>query len=152
MADDLLMSFRVVASGGPPKIVPIWLPNATTVGDCQLYATAFIPVLEAVSDGYVQAASVEIAMSTAASKGAPDGASYSNHGARILHDTAGRYAHGTWVPAWKPALFAGDDVTNVLAVTAFEAALRAGLGGIQPLNGHGLDLTAYLGGKRAYRK
>lgn len=153
MADDVLLSFRMEATNGKPKVVPVWLPAASTLADALAYATAFTPVLEAVSDAYVQKASVEFALAVqGASKGAPDGNAYSHDGARILHDTAGRYSHGTWVPAWKPALLADDVVIVDLAVTALEAALRVGLGGIAPVNGHGLDLTAYLGGKRAYRK
>lgn len=153
MADDLLVSFRMVGTNGKPKVVPVWLPNATTVGDVSLYAVAFTPVVEAVSDAYVQSCTLEIPINvSAASKGAPDGAAYTHDGARILHDTAGRYSHGTWIPAWKPALLSDGVVITHLDVTALEAALRVGLGGITPVNGHGLDLTAYLGGKRAYRK
>lgn len=153
MADDILVSFRMVGTNGKPKVVPVWFLPATTVADALLYAQAFVPVVEDVSDAYVFSAKVEIPLNIAAqSKGAPDGASYTNHGARFLHDTAGRYSHGTWIPAFKPALLAQENVIDDLAVTALDAALRVGLGGVAPTDGNGQDLTALLAKKTAYRK
>lgn len=153
MADDVLLSFSMQAATGKPKVVPVWLPNATTLAACLSYAQAFVPLLEDVSDAYVASANVTFSLDVSGqSNGITSGAEFINYGARLLHDTAGRYAHGTWIPAWKPALLAGNEVIVDLKVTALEAALRAGLGGILPTNGHAEDITAYRGGKRAYRK
>lgn len=153
MADDVLISYQMKGTNGKPKVVPVWFASTLTLADALAYSQAFVPVVEAVSDAYVAAANVTFSLNIAGqSAGAPSGPQWTHYGARLLHDTTGRYSHGTWIPAFKPAFLADNDVITHLTVTALEAALRVGLGGIAPTDGHGEDLTAYLGGKRAYRK
>lgn len=153
MADDVLLSFRMVGNNGKPKTVPIWLGAATTLAEALAYAQAFVGPVEDLSDAYVQRAVVEFPLDISGqTKGAPDGDSYTHDGGRFTHDTVGRYAHGTWIPAIKPAYLADTEIIDDLVVSAVEAALRVGLGGLAPTDGNGNDLTALLSKKRAYRK
>lgn len=153
MADDVLLSFRMVGSAGNPKTLPIWLGSATTLAEALAFAQAFVGPIEAMSDAYVQRAVVEFPLNISGqTKGAPDGAARTNEGARFTHDTAGRYAHGTFLPAVKSIYVADTEIVDHLVVTAVEAALRVGLGGLAPTDGNGNDLTALLSKKFAYRK
>jgi hypothetical protein len=154
MADDVLLSFRMQGEVGTPKVVPIWLGSAVTLADCLSYAQAFVPVLEDVSDAYVVSAAVQFALNISGqSSGATSGPTRTNDGARFSFDTAARYNWGLWIPAFKPALLADQDVDFTdLAVTALEAAIRVGLGGITPTDGNGNDVLGTSKGKFAYRK
>jgi hypothetical protein len=154
MADDVLLSMRQVATVGKPKATLVHLPSTTTLAAATTFAQSFTSLLEDVSDAYVAEAAVTFLLDISGqTKAAPDGATRSGDGARFLFDAAGRYGHGIWVPAFKPALLSDVDVlTDEQVVIDFIAAYVSGLGGTLPTDGHGEDLTAFLKARFAWRK
>jgi len=152
MADDALLSVKFHAALGSDKTHIIPFANGTTLADISTFATAYAPIVEAVTEAQVTQLSVSLPIALPAGlKGAAGAGVRSNDGARFSFDTPGRYNFGLWVPAMKIANFADEDV--ILAnVVAFTNAITAGLAGVTPTDGNGIDVGAVLYGKYAYRK
>lgn len=153
MANAVLLSFRCVGGQGKPKVVPVWLPAATTLAAALAFAQAFVPVLEDVIDPYVQKASVTFDLDISGqTKGTPDANTRTHDGVRMQFDTAGRYDFGDWFPGWKPAYLSDTDIVVNAQTSALKAAFVDGLGGTLPEDGNGNDVTAFVKAKYAYRK
>jgi hypothetical protein len=152
MADDALLSVKFHAALGPDKTHIIPFANGTTLASITSYAQAYAPIVEAVTEAQVTQLTVTLPIALPGGlKGAPGAGIRSNDGARFSFDTPGRYNFGLWVPAFKIANLADEDV--ILAnVVAFTNAISAGLTGVLPTDGNGIDVGTVLYGKYAYRK
>lgn len=151
---DSLISFTVLDDDADTRTVNIFFDAAVTPAALAAYATAYEPLLDAVIDGQITGARYSVDLTLAAGlKAAPVAQSEVQKGANFSYLNASRYAHGIWIPAFKPTLFVGDTVNMAGAgVAAFNAAHLAGIAGTAPTNGLGFDLTSLKGTKKTFRK
>jgi hypothetical protein len=154
MADDVLLSVKETDFNGKSKTSLVYFAPATTLASVTTFAQAFAPLVEAVSESQVTALTVSLPIALPGGlKGAPGAGVRINAGGRFSFDTPGRYNFGLWIGAMKAAFVNVDDLrldeTEMLAVTA---AISAGLSGVIPTDGNGIDVGAIRTGKYAFRK
>jgi len=154
MASDVLVSISVLDADGDTRSAKAHLPAGTTEADIATFATAYMPLLDAVIDGKI--ISAEYSKPLTLPGGLKAGAvanSEVQKGANFSFVNSSRYKYGVWIPAWTPTKFTGDLVDQAGGgVAAFIAAYVAGLGGVLPTNGFGFDLTALATATKTFRK
>jgi hypothetical protein len=154
MANDVLVSFKMVGDNGESKAVLTPLISSSTLADALAYAQAMVPILEAISDGYVESAAVQFELDISGqTNGETSGDTRTNDGARFSFDTAGRYSWGVWIPAFKPGLLADTEVkTDEAVVLAFTDGITGTIGGKHTYDGNGNLVGAIKTAKYAFRK
>lgn len=154
MASDVLVSVNLLDADGDTRAAKVHLPAATTEADIQTFATAYMPLLDAVVDGKITAASYSKPLTLPGGlKAGAVANSEVQKGANFSFVNASRYKYGVWIPAWQPGLFTGDLVNQAGAgVANFINGYIAGLGGVLPTNGFGFDLTALAHATKTFRK
>lgn len=153
MADSLL-SFSILDDDADRRNVNLFFDGAVTPAALAAYATAYEPLLDAVIDGQIIEASYTVILTLAGGlKAAPVAQSEVQKGANFSYANASRYAHGIWVPSFKPTLFVGDTVNLAGAgVGAYNTAHITGIAGTAPTNGLGFDLTSLKKATKNFRK
>lgn len=154
MADDVLVSVRLVDAGNRKRLAHVHLPPATSEADIQTMLTAYAPLLDAIVGGGIQAAFYQKGLTLPGGLKAGAAALSDNRiGGLWSYDNASRYAYGVWIPGILPALFSADDIpAGGAGVTAFQNGYVAGFGGVMPTNGYSDDLTALNGSRKSIRK
>lgn len=153
MAADNLLSVVIEDDDADRRSAKVHFLPAATLADVQTYLTAYAPLLDAVSDGKLVEAFVQMQLTLPAGlKANPIAFSEVQKGANLTFLNTSRYKYGVWVPAWKPSFFSDDGLTNDAQVTDFIAAYYQGLAGVLPSNGFGFDLTSFSAGKKTFRK
>lgn len=154
MAADVLVSVDVLDADGDTKQAKVHLAAATTEADITTFATAYMPLLDAVVDGKIVSATYSKPLTLPGGlKAGAVANSEVQKGANFSFVNSSRYKYGVWIPCWTPGLFTGDVVNQGGAgVAAFINAYIAGLSGIQPTNGFGFDLTAISHATKNFRK
>jgi len=153
MADSLL-SIKVGDDAGKSKNVPVYFTSSVTPANIQTFATAFIPLLDAVIDGVVESASLTLDITVPGGiKTTPVVDSTVRRGAVESFGTPGRFDWSLYVPSFSLAMIVGGNINIADAdVVAFNAAYVTGAGGFTPSNGLGLDLTALRHAAESFRK
>lgn len=154
MADDVLVSVRLIDISGRKRLAHFFLPPATTEADIQTALTAYAPLLDTIVGGKVDIAFYQKPLTLPGGLKAGAVAGSDNRiGGNFSFDNASRFAYGAWIPGILTALYNVDDIpAGGAGVAAFEAGYTAGLGGVLPTNGFSDDLTTLLSAKKSIRK
>lgn len=153
MADSLL-SIKVIDDAGKSKSVPVFFTSSVTPANIQTFATAFMPLLDAVIDGLIESATVTLDITVPSGlKSAPVTDSTVRRGAVESFSTPARFDWSLYVPSFSLTKITGGNIDVADSdVIAFNAAYVTGAGGFTPSNGLGLDLTALLRAAESFRK
>lgn len=153
MADSLL-SVKVGDDAGKSKTVPVFFTSSVTPANIQSFATAYLPLLDAVIDGVIESASLTLDITVPGGiKTTPVVDSTVRRGAVESFATPGRFDWSLYVPSFSLTKITGGNIDISDAdVVAFNAAYVTGAGGFTPSNGLGLDLTAFLRAMETFRK
>lgn len=145
-----VVSIGIVDFAGERKTLPLFFPTEDSVAAIQGKMDTLLPLLDAVIDGKVADVSVQLNLSVVAGlKGAAVSGNTVHEGANLQYDvTASDYIHTPYVPTWENAGFAGPSVLTSTVYGAFETGIiTAGA-----TDKNGLALSAFIAGKRAFRK
>jgi hypothetical protein len=156
MAQPVIVSTRITATGQKDRSLPVYLPNATTLAQAQAFFTAFAPLLDAVIDGVVAEGNVQLPLTVPGSlKGSSNSGAELRRGALLDYSAANiNYQFGLWVPGWLPTGFAGSTVVVSGAFGSFVNGMlnTIGASGAAPTDRYGNDLTTFNKGVKSFRK
>lgn len=154
MAADQLLSIRTIDEAGRSRTDVVYFLPTATLADIQSYATAYIPRLDDAVGGIIDSAQVTLNIALPGPLKGTAVANVDNRVAGLMtFDNGSRFKYGHYFHGLLPGLFVADniDMTDLLT-TALDAALRAGLGGVSPSNGHGFDVGALVSTKKSLLK
>lgn len=154
MAADQLLSIKTLDEAGRSRTDIVYFAPTETLANIQTFATAYIPELDDAVGGIIDSAQVTINLALPGPLKGAAVASVDNRVAGLLtFDNGSRFKYGHYFHGLLPTLFVGDEVdTGNLLVTALDAALRTGLGGVAPTNGYGFDVGALVSTKKSLLK
>jgi hypothetical protein len=156
MALTTLISFGIVGAQGKSKRVPVYIVATANDTEIQAAIDAIAPAMDAAIDGQITDVLVTKAFTLPGGlKSSANDPSHAREGALLSFDAAGtNYTYSVYVPTWEEAGFADDTVLSSGSYAALEAALIAsyGAGSRALTDPYGNDLTAFLQGKRTFRK
>jgi len=155
MSSILSISLRDAAAKAGS--LPIYFDDAATVAQIQDYATGFLPHLDAAIDARILRATVTLNLTLPGGlKTAAVDDNRVREGVNLTYSESGViYVQTYYVPSWSNAGFDGDAVLqsgvydNVIQ-DLFHAV--PAITGIQPTDEYGNVNTAFIDGKRAFRK
>lgn len=159
MPNPYSVSFSIEDRDGDNSTVIIFLDPTFTLAQYQGFVTAFAPLLDAVTQGKVVGATLNMEMSLPGGLKAAATATAENQvGGLWTMSTPARYKHGIRVPALIDALFVGKNV-NYSAAGAGQNFTNALTGGVDvagtqiiPRDGYGNDLTAVATAVKSIRR
>jgi hypothetical protein len=154
MAAVDIVSFKVVDAFGSTRTVPIAVATGATLANLQAWSQAVELAIDAVIDGYVSDIVVALTLPlNAGKKTATTGGNRVGTGARLTYDvTDSDYSDSVFVPTWKDAGFAGENVLASGAYQTFEDLLHTATNSITAANQDGLAYLDFLRGVYAQRK
>ncbi len=154
MANDLLLSTKIVDDAGKTRTIPVFLPSGDTLANAQSYMTAYAPLLDAIIDGVIESAEVTIPLTLPGGlKTSAVADSTVRRGAVASFFTSVRYNWSLYVPAFSLAKIAGGAINPAdTDVAAFLAAYTTGLASRTPTDGHADDLTLFSRMRESFRK
>lgn len=152
-----LITVGFVDYGGTRRRTGIHVQDGLTLADYQLGGELLIKELDDMSGCLFANAFIQIPITPPGTiKIAAVVGEEAERGALLNFSTAGRYNYGLWVPGAKQDIVAGQGLDTAHAdVQALADVLvngTAGLGGLMPHNGHGVDLTAFITGDITFRR
>jgi len=155
-----IVSIQLQDADGDTKSIPVHLPRGTlTLANFQAFATAFAPLLDAVTAAKINEMTITLPLTLPAGlKTDAVADSEVERGALFNCEAANTtYSHGVFIPAWKSALFTGDEVdlagTGVAAFRdAFVTGLTDGATPLPPSDKYENDLTALNKATKRFRK
>jgi hypothetical protein len=134
---------------GVKKSMAIYVPATVALATVQTEMNTFLPAIDAVIDGKIEDAQITIGLTLPGGmKGSAAAGNTVREGALLKYNAAATaFTFGLYVPSWANAGFAGNTpLTSGIYATA-EGALVI-FGSDRDANA----ITAYLSGKRAFRK
>lgn len=139
-----------VGGKGSTKNLVLYLPATTTVSTINTLLGTMLPLLDAVIDGQIMSASVDLALTLPSGlKSAPVTGQDVHNGANLTFDPNGTdFAYSFYVPTWVIAGFAGQDVTDTGIYDDFIQEIITD----NFTDRDGNDFNAYSGGVRTRRK
>lgn len=152
-----ILSISIQDHSGNTKSLPLFFDDTTTLAELQAYATDFLPALDAVIDGKIVGATVELGITLPGGlkSSAVDGNTV-HEGANLTYSAEGtEYAHTIYVPTWVNAGFAGDTPLTTGGYATVQGDLAGQVPestGVESTDKYGNDLSTYIRGKRAFRK
>jgi hypothetical protein len=122
MADPVLISVNIVDFNGKSKPMPVFVSSGTTLAQAQAYLDDLLPLLDLVTAGKIESATISLPLTIVAGlKANPLSNVNIIEGANIafnVYDT--KYGHTLRVPAIRDTLVTGETVpTNTGAVGDF---------------------------------
>jgi len=136
-------------ASGNKKSMAIYVPATLSLATVQTEMNTFLPAIDAAIDGKIVDSAVTIALSLPGGmKTAADAGNTVHEGALLRYSAASTaFEFGLYVPSWCNSGFTGDTpVTTGVWATAEGAPI------IFASDRQANALTAYLGGRRAFRK
>lgn len=156
MAEVNLLSIEVRDYVGGTKTIPLYFPATATLAQMQAFADDFLPKLSPTIDAYIVSASVTLQLTLPSGLDTTADTGNTVHEGALLafdaDDTAYRFS--TYIPSWKNAGFAGDEVTNTGAYATLITDILTGEGdpAVAPSDKNANDLATFIAGKRVFRK
>lgn len=155
MALVSIISFGITDFAGKRKSFPIYVPATATLAQMQAWATAGAPILDALIDGKIDDVSFTLAGTLPGGlKADAVSGNTVREGALWAWDAATTdFEYGDYMPSAANADFVGDtlDDTNT-DVTDWIAQMTASGAGTEATDRYGNDITAYIRGRRTFRK
>ena len=158
MALGFELYVRIRDEDGDASTMTLKFPDSLTVGDITDYAGAFLPLLDAVINGKIEAAGVCLAVSLPGGlKAAPINNTDVQQGAQFLF-RAGAYPVRLRVPTFKPTMFvAGSKTVDITDadVLNFRNAILNGLTPVatlvEPSSNRGEDIDSWVSAVENFR-
>lgn len=150
-----VVSFGILDFSGNRKSFPIYIPATATLAQANAWIAAGAPILDALIDGLIQDVSITLAGTL------PGGLKTSAVAGNTVHEGAlwawdaasTNFEYGDFMPSVANANFVNDEVDFGNAdVTDWIAQMISSGAGTEATDRYGNDLTAYLRGRRAFRK
>jgi len=157
MALVSVASIGIVDSSGNRKTLPVYFPATNTLAEIQTEINSLVPLLDTAIAGKIADASVTLALTLPAGlkANAVGGDNTVHEGALLTYDAANTaFSYSLFIPSFLNGLFEGDTVS----LTNLAGAAEALIGEIEDggdaaaTDRQGNDLTAYISGRRAFRK
>jgi len=153
----VLVSISIGAEDGD-KSIPTYLPDSTTLAQAQGFLTGFAPLIDAITGGVIQSASVSFDLTLPGGLKTDQVGDVSVHrGGLFGYRNTSPYKWSQFVPTLTESLFIGEAVnvgdTDVGAyATAMEDGITVSGTAIQPTNEYGNDLTSNVTATQSFRK
>lgn len=159
MANPYSVSFSIEDRDGDNSTVVIFVDSTFTLAQYAGFVTAFAPLLDAVTQGKIVSATLNMDMTLPGSlKSSATSTAENQVGGLWTLATPARYKHGLRVPALIDSLFVGKNV-NYSAAGAGQNFTNAVTGGVDvsgtqiiPRDGYGNDLTSVATAVKSIRR
>lgn len=154
MAAVDIVSFKVRDQFNASRTIPIAIPTGQTLANITTWAQAVELALDAVMDGFVEGITVSLNIAlNGGAKVAATGGNRVGTGARLTYDvTDSDYSDSVFVPTWKDAGFAGENVLTSGVYQTLEDLLHTVTNGITATDQTGNAFADFLRGVYAQRK
>ncbi len=154
MATTNVVSLIVRDSGGSRAALNAHFPSTVPLADIQTWVTEVATRLDAVTDGVIERAFVEMSLTLPAGLKAVPGAARVYEGALLTFDAAATdYSYAARVPAVRSALVSGTAINTAdTDVANLVAAYVAGVSGIAPSDRYANDILGLTSGRLSVRK
>lgn len=151
------VSIGIKGAVGPRRTIPLYVPATATLSDVTAYIAALAPIVDAAVGGKLEDATVSLSVPLPGGlKGSADAGSDARVGANLSYDVEdSAFRHTIYIPTFDQAgLSSGDDVlsTGVYATLIGAFWDETATGDLATTTEEGSDLTAFIAGKKAFRK
>lgn len=153
MAVVSVLSYQITDADGNKKSLPVYVPASVTLANLQAYSDATVALLDDTIDGQITGITALVGLTTPGGlKGTPVAGSNVQEGALLSFGIASsNYTFGMFIPAFAQENFSDASVVDE-NITDFIAQIVTGSNSTAPTSREGLDLDAYLGGEKRFRK
>lgn len=154
MAAVDIVSFKIVDAFGATRNVPIAVATGASLANLQAWSQAVELAIDAVIDGFVSDIVVALTLPLNASKKtASTAGNRVGTGARLTYDvTDSDYSDSIFIPTWKDAGFAGENVLTSGVYQTLEDLLHTATNSITATDKDALAYADFLRGVYAQRK
>lgn len=154
MAVTNTVSIIVRDAAGNRAALNAHFPASVTLADIQTWVTAAATRLDAVTDGVIERAFVEMALNLPGGLKSTPGSQRVYEGGLFTFDAANTdYSYSARVPAIQNALLSGNNInTSNSDVSNLVGAYVSGVSGVAPTDRYGNDLSGLTSAKVSVRK
>lgn len=153
MAVVSVLSYQFTDADGNKKTLPVYVPASATLANLQAFSDALAALLDDHTDAQITAISATVGLTTPGGlKSEPVAGSNVQEGALLSFGlAASNYTHGMFIPGFAQADFTGSEVDDE-NITDLIAQIVTGSNSVAPTSREGLDIDAYVDGKKRFRK